>query len=88
VLYNFTDGDDGGYPTQAPLLADNGAIYGTALDGGTYGSGVAFQLMPPASPGASWTEKALYSFPVNLLGGGVGLSASDGVLFGAILEGS
>jgi uncharacterized repeat protein (TIGR03803 family) len=50
LLYNFTDGSDGGYP-QAGLVMDSaGNLYGTATFGAggrcTYGCGVVFKITP------------------------------------------
>lgn len=53
VLYNFTGGTDGAYPA-APLLLENGALYGLTSQGGDencfanvdYGCGTVFQITP------------------------------------------
>lgn len=59
VLYNFTGGNDGGFPSD-PLVRDgNGNLFGTAFNGGTHGFGTVFQLSPSAGP---WTETVLYNF--------------------------
>jgi len=72
VLYSFTDGTDGGYPSAGVVLGANGVLYGTTTFGGT-GSceescGTVFQLTPPALAGGTWTETVLYSFPVGSAG--------------------
>ncbi|HXM42842.1 MAG TPA: choice-of-anchor tandem repeat GloVer-containing protein [Bryobacteraceae bacterium] len=49
VLYNFTAGDDGAYPSSGVVLDPAGNIYGTTLWGGPSGDttgGVAFQFTP------------------------------------------
>lgn len=49
VLYSFTAGDDGAYPSSAPVLDAAGNIYGTTLWGGPSGDttgGVAFEFTP------------------------------------------
>jgi uncharacterized repeat protein (TIGR03803 family) len=66
ILYAFKGGADGAFPNS--LVAGTGGIlYGTALAGGKgasagSGSGVVFQLTPPATSGAAWKESTLYSF--------------------------
>jgi uncharacterized repeat protein (TIGR03803 family) len=45
VLHQFM-GSDGAQPGTTLILDDKGNIYGTALAGGTYGGGVAFELTP------------------------------------------
>ena len=49
VLYSFTGGDDGAYPSSGVVLDAAGNIYGTTLWGGPSGDttgGVAFQFTP------------------------------------------
>jgi uncharacterized repeat protein (TIGR03803 family) len=49
VLYSFTAGDDGAYPSSGVALDPSGNIYGTTLWGGPSGDttgGVAFQFTP------------------------------------------
>ncbi|HTQ53029.1 MAG TPA: choice-of-anchor tandem repeat GloVer-containing protein [Bryobacteraceae bacterium] len=87
VIYNFTGGPDGGSPWGLTAGPD-GALYGTAQNGGSFGEGVVFELKPPpagAPHGALWTESVLYSF----IGGEGGanpyeppIAASDGTLYG------
>jgi uncharacterized repeat protein (TIGR03803 family) len=43
ILYSFTNGDDGAYPSN-PLLRRLGNIYSTANGGGQFGWGVVFEL--------------------------------------------
>jgi uncharacterized repeat protein (TIGR03803 family) len=63
ILYTFTDGPDGSYPS-GPLIFDKaGNLYGVAGNGGTgcnNGCGVVFELMPDGH--GQWTEKVLYTF--------------------------
>lgn len=68
VLYSFTGEGDGGLP-QASLTVDKGGnLYGITQEGGMgsgcigLGCGVAFRLMPPAQPGAFWTQSVLHTF--------------------------
>jgi hypothetical protein len=88
VLYNFTNGSDGGYPTQPLLLSGDGTLYGVTLEGGTQAGGVAFELIPPSSPGGSWTENVLHSFDYSSLAGAVGVTGFGGRLYGVTGFGS
>lgn len=45
-LYDFTDGNDGGFPVSNVILDANGNLYGTTYIGGAYGEGVAWGLTP------------------------------------------
>ena len=58
VLYSFSGGSDGQYPS--PVVFDrSGNLYGTTQNGGTAGYGTIFQLSPS---GGGWTKKTLYNF--------------------------
>src|SRR5262249_39334560 len=60
VLHSFMLNDPDGSEPQANLLVDSaGNLYGTGIQGGAYGRGAAFELMP-ASGG--WSLSVLYSF--------------------------
>ncbi len=60
VLYSFSGGADGAYPTYSNVIFDDeGNLYGTAAGGGANGYGVVFEL---SSAGDKWTESVLYSF--------------------------
>ena len=63
-LYRFQGRNDGAEP-KAGLIADGaGNLYGTTYSGGSLGyKGTVFQLVPPSTLGASWTENVLYDFP-------------------------
>lgn len=61
VIYNFTGGNDGGYPQEGVTLGSGGALYGAALYGGASGMGTVFELAPPGAGGV-WTESVIYSF--------------------------
>jgi uncharacterized repeat protein (TIGR03803 family) len=56
VLYTFTGGADGGFPSAGLLADEEGNLYGATFSGGVYGFGAVFEV---ASGG---TEKVLYSF--------------------------
>jgi hypothetical protein len=58
IVHSFTGGADGGLPSSL-LMGHDGNLYGTAWNGGIYGSGVVFQFVPSAS---GWTENLIYSF--------------------------
>jgi len=44
VLYSFTGGSDGLYPSSTLLLSPDGTLYGTTLEGGNYGHGTVFKI--------------------------------------------
>ena len=62
ILYRFTGGADGALPVGGVVLGPDGFLYGTTAEGGAFGFGTVFQLRPPLTPGAGWTEAVLYSF--------------------------
>jgi len=96
VLYAFTGGSDGANP-KSNLIADtSGNLYGTTYYGGggaacngEQGCGTVFELSPPASPGASWTETVLYAFTGGSDGSNpaAGLILSKGDLYGTTSAG-
>jgi uncharacterized repeat protein (TIGR03803 family) len=59
VLYSFTGGSDGSYPTAGLIFDASGNLYGATNVGGTGGGGTAFELSPS---GGGWTYSLLYSF--------------------------
>ncbi len=63
VLYNFTNGVDGGYPSGGVRLDNAGQLYGTTDSGGTHSRGVVFKLYTTGE------ERALYSFTGGADGG-------------------
>jgi uncharacterized repeat protein (TIGR03803 family) len=86
ILHRFRGGNvDGCEPRAGVVIGESGALYGTTLFGGASGAGTVFTLIPPASPGGSWSEKTLHSF-AGSPGDGYepnGLSIGhDGVLYG------
>jgi uncharacterized repeat protein (TIGR03803 family) len=79
ILHTFSGGADGGSPITDLIQDKAGNFYGSAL-GGTYGSGVVFQLIPPnftiavspkkasVSPGVSTSSTLTISPVANLVG--------------------
>ena len=64
ILYSFTGGSDGAFPSKV-IPSPDGNIYGIA-QGGAYGDGVVFQLAPA---GSVWKETVLHSFQWGTDGG-------------------
>ena len=63
VIHTFTGGADGTTGSAGRMLLQKGRLYGAATAGGLYGSGVVFQLTPPAQATVGeWNFRALYSF--------------------------
>ena len=66
TLYNFGGSDGDGIGANGDLVFDtSGNLYGTTVSGGgcpTNDCGIVFELSPPASPNAAWTETVLHSF--------------------------
>jgi uncharacterized repeat protein (TIGR03803 family) len=63
VLYSFSGGSDGGYPSSKLIFDSRGNVYGTAAGGGSSacsgGCGIIFEL---SQNGSGWNFKDLYSF--------------------------
>lgn len=74
ILYNFTNGSDGGYPWAGVILDKTGSLYGTTFAGGVYGYGTVFRLTLSES---GWTETVLYSFQ----NGSDGAEPAGGLIF-------
>ena len=63
VIFSFNDQQDSktGNNLEAGLVSGrDGSLYGTTVQGGTFGYGTAFKLTPKA--GGGWTEEILHSF--------------------------
>lgn len=96
ILYTFTGGSDGGYPLGGLLFDPQGNLFGTTYGGGVEGSpyygGVAFELSPPTSSGAAWTQTVLFDFSTSATAVGFspqGAMVRDGAgnLFGVATQG-
>jgi uncharacterized repeat protein (TIGR03803 family) len=107
ILYNFTwaggdiaDGcgsqtvttSDGCAPTGHLLFDSAGNIFGTTTAGGDQGGwGTFFELTPPATSGADWTENVLHRFGANAGDGSIPrgglIFGQNGVLFGVTQSG-
>jgi uncharacterized repeat protein (TIGR03803 family) len=78
VLYSFTNGSDGAYPSGALVFDKAGNLYGTAVSGGSTscsnGCGTVFKLAPGS--GGTWTFSVIYSFT----GGSDGFAPAFGSL--------
>ncbi len=61
-LYSFTGGSDGASPWPGLTSDKTGNLYGVTEGSGLNGNGTAFELSPPATTGAPWTETTLHSF--------------------------
>ena len=82
VIYSFTGGEDGSFPSSGVIFDAAGNLYGTARYGGNLacegalpGCGVVFKLAP--NPDGSWTQSVLYSFT----GGADGANPLAGLIF-------
>jgi len=89
TLHAFAYGTgDGLEPWAVPVFGPDGALYGTTASGGANGYGTIFKLVPPAAPGATWTEVILYSFTGtadSALPGAIAFGP-DGNLYGITVE--
>jgi uncharacterized repeat protein (TIGR03803 family) len=62
VLYSFAGGSDGRNPVAGLIMDSEGNLYGTTMNGGSFGFGIVFELSPPATQGGPWTESVLHTF--------------------------
>ena len=58
TIHSF-DGYDGGAPNGTLIFDAKGNMYGATPEGGTFGGGVVFEMMPGAG---GWTYQVLYDF--------------------------
>ncbi len=64
TLYSFGSNfaHDGNQPMGGLIVDANGNLAGTTYGGGANNQGTAFELVPPASTGGTWTETVLHNF--------------------------
>jgi hypothetical protein len=70
------------------IVGSGGTLYGGSSNG-VYGQGMIYALSPPLSPGAPWTEQAIYNF-TGIADGSVPLSLiarPNGALYGTTVLG-
>jgi uncharacterized repeat protein (TIGR03803 family) len=60
ILHSFTGGADGIAPSGGVVFDSAGRLYGTTCRGGTYGSGVVYQMAQ--SRGGVWSERIIHAF--------------------------
>ncbi len=60
VIHAFTGGADGATGSAGRMIFRHGRLYGAATTGGTYGSGVVFELKPRGR--GEWDFRTIYSF--------------------------
>ena len=89
-----TNPNDGNWPYGGVIFDSQGNLYGTTLGGGNgvinsptscgsnpnNGCGTVYELSPPTSPGAEWSETILYNFGANA---GDGWSPYSNLIFDA-----
>lgn len=80
VIYEFTGGTDGAFPSGSLTLDEEGNLYGTTQQGGVIGCtcGTVFELT--SNQDGSWAENTLYNFQ----GGADGYEPVAGVVFDAL----
>ena len=67
TIYSFTGGNDGSLPTSGLIFDPQGNLYGTTVQGGSYGYGTVFRLAPQS--GGGWSETVLFDFSDGTDGG-------------------
>ena len=82
IVYRFKGHPDGSGPLSS-LIVMNGALYGTAPNGGRAGQGAVFEIS------ASGKERVVYSFKNNMDGSGPlsSVTAFQGLLYGTTVGG-
>ena len=60
TLYNFTCGDDGGWPAGGVVMDSAGNLYGTTVIGGAYACGVVYELVNHGS--GSYALEVIHAF--------------------------
>lgn len=65
VIYSFCTKKrciDGRTPANAPLTLRDGKLYGSTVAGGSFDSGVVFELTPPIDTNSKWNIRILHTF--------------------------
>jgi uncharacterized repeat protein (TIGR03803 family) len=62
VLFDFSADVNGSPPGAFLVGAKDGTIYGTTFQGPAQAKGTVYQLVPPSTPGNTWTQNILYTF--------------------------
>jgi uncharacterized repeat protein (TIGR03803 family) len=87
VIYSFRGDIDGYNPYGTLTFDERGNLYGTTAGG----AGGVFELSPPATSGAAWTETTLWTFDQDGTGGNHPLGKvvidGDGNLYGTTQQG-
>jgi len=65
VVYAFPNAPAANVPLAPVVIGKGGVLYGTSVGGGQYSSGTVYELIPPTSPGGSWTQTILHAFRFN-----------------------
>lgn len=95
ILYRFRGGTDGDIPVSRLAADEDGALYGTTLDGGSsacgvVGCGTAFKLTPRDAQGSAYSESVLHRFHAGNDGeqpyAGL-IAGGGGSLYGTTIEG-
>ena len=80
TVYEFTCGNDGGYPVVGIIFDQSGNLFGATLDGGENGGGTVFKLVPS---GNTWIFSLVYSLTgFGFSGPGGDLVFNNGNLYG------
>jgi uncharacterized repeat protein (TIGR03803 family) len=81
ILYSFPGRvDDGANPNGNLLLDPSGTLLGTTLNGGAFGFGTVFEIVPPTSSNPSWTENAIHYFESDATDAHDGASPNGGLV--------
>jgi uncharacterized repeat protein (TIGR03803 family) len=79
MLHSFSGTTDGSQPFAGLTFDASGNLYGTALEGGTYGDGTVFELTPQS--GGQWAGKVLHTFGDANGNGAIAYEPYGGVVF-------
>jgi uncharacterized repeat protein (TIGR03803 family) len=85
IIHNFANAT-GKSPITGPVVdASTGAFYGAMETGGTNGTGVVYQLLPPTATQPKWIYTIIYNNPADTQSSvrmSVNIYASNGVVYG------